>query len=212
MSRKSPPPAPAVRVLGVLGGIASGKSAVARALAGERGVVLDADRLAREALESPAVVARLRERFGDAALGPDGRPDRPFLAARAFASADDRRALEGWTHPVVRARILAELEAARASGRSPVVLDVPLLLENDAQHGLAGLCDALIFVQTEESTRIARAAANRGWNADEIARREAAQWPLDEKRARADHVVINEGTPDELARQVRELAARLDLA
>src|SRR6185503_16340812 len=120
-------------VLGVLGGIASGKSAAARLLAGPDGVVISADELAREALDSPAVLARVRERFGDQAVGPDGRADRGFIARIVFDPERGRAArseLEGWTHPLVRARIAERLSAARAAGVPRVVLDVPLLLEN----------------------------------------------------------------------------------
>src|SRR5262245_60345192 len=99
-------------VLGVLGGIAAGKSAVARLLAGRDGVVISADELARAALDSPAVLARVRERFGAAAIGPDGRADRAFLARAVFdpaRGAEHRAALESWTHPLVRDRIMERL-------------------------------------------------------------------------------------------------------
>jgi dephospho-CoA kinase len=99
------------------------------------------------------------------------------------------------------------LEAARASGVPRIVLDVPLLLENDARHGLVAECDALVWVETDPSLRAARAAATRGWSTDEVARREAAQWPAEAKRARARHVVENDGTLDDLRRAVARVLA-----
>lgn len=186
------------RVLGVLGGIASGKSAVARFLAGPDGVVLDADRVARDVLASDEVRAELVARFGPSILLPDGSPDRARLAERVFASPDDRRELERLTHPRVRATLRAALEAARKRCVPRIVLDVPLLLENDPEHGLARACDALVFVDADERARDARATATRGWQSGEVARREAAQMPLAHKRERADFVLQNDGSLEQL--------------
>lgn len=204
MDPNAAPPAPST-VIGLLGGIAAGKSAVARLLVGERGVVLDADALAREELGSPEIRARLAAHFGPGVLHPDGSPDREAIAQRVFASAEERARLEGWIHPRVRARIRAALAEARAAGRSPVVLDVPLLLENDAQHGLAGECDFLVFVEADARLRDRRAVERRGWAPGEVERRERAQLPLAEKRARARHVVENDGDLDQLAARVAQL-------
>ena len=210
----SPLPRPTV-VLGVLGGIASGKSRVARILAGESGRVIDADELAEEVLGLPEIVGRIRERFGEGCLDPEGRPDRKALAALVFdpkTGDEARRALEGWTHPLVRARILERLREARAAGIPCVVLDVPLLLENDARHGLVKQCDALVFVDADLPARDRRASHARGWPPGEVARREATQLELDEKRKRADVVVPNNGSPEELARAVEDALHRLGIA
>jgi len=194
-------------VFGVLGGIASGKSAVARELAGPEGVVLDADREAHEVLRRPEVLAALRAEHGAGIFGDDGALDRSALARIVFADPAARARLEDLTHPLVRANLRARLEAARASGVPRIVLDVPLLLENDARHGLVAECDALVWVETDPSLRAARAAATRGWSTDEVARREAAQWPAEAKRARARHVVENDGTLDDLRRAVARVLA-----
>lgn len=199
-------------VLGILGGIASGKSAVARALAGPEGVVVDADALAREALASPEVVARLVEAYGVEVLDPAGAPRRDWLAARVFDEPEERRRLEGWIHGTVRARILTALADAEARGVARVVLDVPLLLENDAQHGLVARCDRLIFVDSDREIRDRRAQERRGWAPGEVARRETAQLPLDVKKSRADHVIPNDGTLDELTVAVDALLAELAAA
>lgn len=199
-------------VIGVLGGIASGKSAVARLLAGREGLVISADELAREALDSPAVLARVRERFGPRAIGPDGRADRAVLAALVFdpeGGAALRSELESWTHPLVRDRIRERSSAARASGVPRIVLDVPLLLENDALHGLARLCDVLVFVEARDDERERRAQRERGWTSGEVTRREAAQLPLHEKKKRAQHVIQNDQGLPELERAVQGLLERL---
>lgn len=198
-------------VFGVLGGIASGKSAVARLLAGETGVVISADEYAREALDSATVQERLLATFGPRAVGADGRADREFLARRVFSDPRERELLEGWIHPVVRERISVALAEARRQAAPRVVLDVPLLLENDAEHGLLAQCDHLVFVAAPQTERDRRAVAHREWATGEVARREATQMPLDEKRRRADFVVRNDGSLSETAREVDRILSDLQL-
>ena len=201
------PPVP--MVIGILGGIASGKSLAAKLLVGPSGRVIDADSLAHEVLASDEVTSLVRDHFGSEALGPDGRPDRPALARIVFDDPGARKLLESWTHPRVRAMILARLEEARAEGIAKVALDVPLLLENDEAHHFVGHCDALVFVDCDDAER-ARRAAQRGWSPDELARREAAQLPLSEKKRRADHVLPNSGSTAELEGAVRDALRRLE--
>jgi dephospho-CoA kinase len=199
-------------VLGILGGIAAGKSAVARLLAGPAGVVLSADALAHEALDSPEVQERVRARFGSRAIGPEGKVDRAVLAREVFDPQRGpalRAELESWTHPLVRDRIMERLRAARDGGVPRVVLDVPLLLENDARHGLARLCDVLVFVDVPDDERDRRAQRERGWSRGEVFRREAAQLALAEKKRRAHHVLPNHQGLAELERAVQELLERL---
>ena len=203
---QGPPPL----VLGLVGGIASGKSTVARLLSGPEGWVIDADALAHEVLDSPEVVERVRERFGAGAVGPEGRVERAFLAARVFAPGADpaaRRELEDWIHPRVRARILGLLSEAQAAGVARVVLDVPLLLES--AQALLTRCDAVILVDSSEEDRDRRARESRGWPPGEVARRESTQMPLDEKRRRADHVIPNQGSLEELERAVAKVLSEL---
>ncbi|QDU84403.1 Dephospho-CoA kinase [Planctomycetes bacterium Pla163] len=194
-------------VVGVLGGIASGKSLVARLLAGDDGAVVDADRVAHAVLASDAVTRKVRERFGDAVLGVDGRPDRRALAQVVFEDSEARAALEGWIHPLVRDRIRTALDAARTA--SIVVLDVPLLLENDREHGLRAACDVLVHVDAPVEQRTARAVTERGWAPDELARRERAQLPQDEKRRAAQHVIVNDGDLDQLKSRCADLRRHL---
>ncbi|MCB9876033.1 MAG: dephospho-CoA kinase [Planctomycetes bacterium] len=180
--RPSPP-----LVVGLVGGIASGKSTVA-AMFADRGLRhLDADQVAREVSGEPEVLAEVAERLGPRFVR-DGALDRAGLAAAVFADPAARRALEAIVHPRVRARLEAGIAAATAAGDS-VLLDVPLLFE----AGLFQRCDTVVFVATSDETRATRARA-RGWADGELARREANQLPLAEKQARAEHVIDNDGT------------------
>jgi len=196
-------------VLGVLGGIASGKSAASTAVAGPQGLVISADGIAREILNSPEVSQKISDTFGPEFLDSRGLPDRDTLAAQIFVDSGRRKMLESWIHPLVRERILAELEQARAKGLARVALDVPLLLENDAEHGFVALCDALLFIEVPADVRERRAVANRGWAAGEVARREAAQLPLDEKRARADFIIVNDGDLEQLEHEIQRVLASI---
>ncbi|MEM8712594.1 MAG: dephospho-CoA kinase [Planctomycetota bacterium] len=213
---ESPPGEPAAYprtvVLAVLGGIASGKSYVARLLAGPTGVVLNADEAAHAALRSPEIIERLREAFGAEILDPEGLPDRAALGAIVFADPEARKRLEEWIHPVVRATLHTALEDAAARGVSRVVLDVPLLLENAAEHGLLASCDHLVFIDTADADRDARAVETRGWAPGEVARREAAQLPLTEKRQAADLIIDNRGDLDSLLRNVQAALISLGLS
>jgi dephospho-CoA kinase len=169
--------APGIVVVGLVGRIASGKSTVARALAARGAEVIDADALAHEALDEPAVRAAVGRRFGAGVLRDDGRVNRAALAAVVFggdaAAVAALRDLEALVHPRVRARIEAALErfrrAATGGGPRVVVLDVPLLM----QAGWDELCDRLLLVACDEEVRRRRLAA-RGWTAEHRDRRDAA--------------------------------------
>lgn len=203
------PPSPLPVILGVLGGIASGKSAVAKRLAGPSGVVVSADELAHAALATCS--AKVEATFGPGLVDASGSVDRAALATRVFSDPGARATLEGWIHPLVRARILAVLAEAEEQGIPRVVLDVPLLLENDAQHGLVARCHHLVFVDAPAGERDRRAVERRGWEPGEVARREATQFPLTEKLARADFVVTNSGSLEELYAAVDQVLAEAGL-
>ncbi|MBL8898201.1 MAG: dephospho-CoA kinase [Planctomycetes bacterium] len=203
---------PHLRIVGVLGGVAAGKSTAARVLEEAGALRLDADALALRRLEEPEVRKALRERFGPEVLDAEGRVDRPALARLAFSAPAARRELEELIHPVVRARLAAALDAAERAAEadgSPrwVVLDVPLLVES----GWAHLCDHLLFLETPAAVREARARADRGWGDGEVARREAAQVALEVKRRLAERIFANEDVAalrESLLAWLREARAR----
>jgi dephospho-CoA kinase len=190
-------------ILGLTGGVASGKSLVARLLAERGAVVLDADRAGHEALRLPHVEEAVRRRFGAGVFGPDGRVDRPRLARIVFDPSLEgvarRQDLERLTHPEI-ARLLARQIETLPSDTPLVVLDAALLLE----AGWDKLCGKFVFVDASPQVRLARAKA-RGWTAEEFAAREAAQESLDFKRRRADLVIDNSGRLEDTQVQVQRL-------
>ncbi|NYT95702.1 dephospho-CoA kinase [Salinispora sp. H7-4] len=191
-----------VLMVGLTGGIGSGKSAVAARLAGLGAVIVDADQLSREVVApGTAGLAEIVATFGDRVLGPDGALDRAALGALVFTDEPGRRALEAIIHPRVRTRT-AELVAAAPPG-AVVVNDVPLLVES----GLSPTYHLVIVVQTALSIRLERLTRDRGMAPAEARRRIAAQADDDRRRAVADVVLTNDGTRDELHRAVDALWA-----
>lgn len=189
-------------VIGLTGGIASGKSVVATRLAELGAVHIDADLLAREVVEpgTPAL-ERIAEEFGPDVVAEDGRLDRAALGAIVFSDETKRLALNGITHPAVWTR--AEELLARARHDDPqavVVYDVPLLVEASAERPMA--FDLVVVVQADTETRISRMVDLRGMSRDEAARRLSAQATDAERLAVADVVIDNNGTLDETLRQV----------
>jgi dephospho-CoA kinase len=190
-----------MRVLGLTGGIGSGKSMVAQMFARLGAVVIDADRLAREVVEpgQPAL-QEIATTFGPDVLLPDGHLDRPRLAGIIFADAAERAKLDAITHPRIRARLEEEIKARR-SGPGVLIVDIPLLYENDRTHSL----ERVIVVWIDPQTQLKRIRQRDGLSADAAAQRIAAQMPLDAKRARADHVIDNSGNPEDTERQVEAI-------
>ena len=186
-------------VLGLTGAPGSGKSFVARAFADLGAAVVDADALARAALDTDDVQDRLRAWWGDGIVGPDGTTDRAAVGRRVFDNPDELRRLEGLVHPIVgheRARLHEHYR--RDPAVTAIVEDCPLLLES----GLDAECDVVVLVEASEAMRQARVAEHRGWSAAELARRDRNQWPLDIKRERADHVIVNDAGHVDVSRQV----------
>jgi dephospho-CoA kinase len=189
-------------VVGLIGGIGSGKSQVAAALARRGGKVIRGDELGQEALRQPEVREQVVARWGAEVLDENGAVQRRRLAAIVFADEAERRAVEALVHPWIEERIKAEVENARADPNVKiVVLDAAIMLE----AGWSGLCDRLLYVDAPEEVRRSRVAEQRGWTAKDMEAREAAQLPLTEKRAAADHVLDNSAGLAHLERQVDEL-------
>jgi dephospho-CoA kinase len=195
-----------VRLVGLTGGIASGKSTFA-ALLRARGVpVVDADALAREAVRpgAPALTA-IATAFGPQALLPDGSLDRRWIGARVFADPEERRRLEAITHPAVRALMAAELVRLEAAGHTLAFYDVPLLYE----VGLDAAMDSVVVVWTPPAVQLARLVERDGLTPAEAQARISAQLPIDEKAARADFIVENVGPPEALGPKADRLLADL---
>jgi dephospho-CoA kinase len=175
-------------IIGIAGGIGSGKSTVAR-LFGELGcVVISSDDQVRQAYKDPAVLEEIRDWWGAAAFHPDGTLNRRAVADRVFASPEERRRLEGLIHPRVQWMRDAVMADRSHDPEVPAFIwDTPLLFET----GLNEQCDAVVFVDTPDAARQQRLTATRGWQAGEFRRREKSQLPLDRKRQMSDYVISN---------------------
>jgi dephospho-CoA kinase len=190
-----------VLFVGLTGGIGAGKSTVAELLTDRGAIVIDGDLIARRVVEpgQPALAA-IVERFGPEVLGNDGRLDRPALAARAFASEEDRLALEAITHPAIGAEFLREMSEAPPD--AIVVNDVPLLVES--KGAAARGYEVVIVVEAPRDVRLKRLEV-RGLSREDAEARMAAQATDEERRAVATHLLHNGGTREELEAQVEEL-------
>jgi dephospho-CoA kinase len=189
-----------IRVLGIAGGIGSGKSEVARAFERLGALVVDSDVEARAALERPDVQAQLVAWWGPGVLKRGGGVDRKAIADIVFKDEAERRKLEGLIHPLVRSQRAVLVREAAARGARLAVIDAPLLFE----AGVDRECDAVVFVDAPRATRLRR-VRDRGWNEAEFSRREASQMPLEEKRRRSQYTISNSGGLEELEEQVRRV-------
>lgn len=190
--------------VGLTGGVASGKSAVAAKLASMGAVVIDADALARQVVEpgTPGLAA-IKDTFGEGILLPDGSLDRPALGAIVFSDAAQRAKLNEIVHPLVREQAEALREAAAPGAL--VVEDIPLLVES----GQADRFDAVIVVQAPHDERIRRMVQDRGWSRDDAEARMAAQATDEQRAAVADYLLDNSGSLEELEAQVASLYRQL---
>jgi dephospho-CoA kinase len=195
------------RVVGLTGGIASGKSTVARLLAQLGAVVIDADAIVHE-LQAPGspLLAELARAFGPQILTAAGELDREALGALVFGDAQARERLNAIMHPRVAAEMLRRLASARERGAAVVVLDIPLLFEGrraGTGTGAAVGFDATLVVAASEEQQVDRQMRRDGRSREEALRRVRAQMPLAEKKALADVVIDNSGSPEETERQLR---------
>ncbi|MGA1837097.1 dephospho-CoA kinase [Herbiconiux sp. 11R-BC] len=196
-------------VIALTGGIAAGKSTVTKRLRELGAVTIDADQLAREAVEpgTPGLAA-IRDRFGASVIAPDGSLDRPALGAIVFADEAARLDLNGITHPAIAALLKQRLaETAAADPDAVVVYDVPLLAESGGRRG--GLFEFVVVVEAPAEQRVERLIALRGMPRDEAERRIASQASDAERRALADVVIDSGGTLDETLAQVDAAWERL---
>lgn len=187
-------------VLGITGGIASGKSAVARRLRERGAVVFSADEASRAVLSpSGAILAALTREFGPEIVAHDGTLDRAALGARVFSDARTRERLNRIMHPAILRLLRAQIDAAREDLRAEtlIVIEVPLLFETN----LSGWFERIVVVAASEPTQIARLIARNGLDEAEARRRLASQWPIEEKAKRADFVIWNDGSLADLERE-----------
>ncbi|MNW24391.1 Dephospho-CoA kinase [compost metagenome] len=190
--------------VGLTGGVASGKSAVAAKLAALGAVVIDADALARQVVEpgTPGLAA-IKDTFGEAVLLADGSLNRPALGAIVFADEAARAKLNAIVHPLVREQA-AKLRQGAPAG-SLVVEDIPLLVET----GQLDSFDAVVVVAAPHAERIRRMVQDRGWTREDAEARMAAQATDDQRAAVADYLLDNSGTLEELEGQVSALYRQL---
>ena len=195
-----------MRVFGLTGGIASGKSTVAKMFADLGAPVIDADQIAREVVEpgQPALAEIVRA-FGAGVLDERGALDRKKLGAIVFADESKRQALNAITHPRIALATQTRLAGLREQGAPLALYEAALLVENDIHRGL----DGLIVVKTDEARQRERLAARDALDDAQVGARLAAQAPLEEKLRAATWVIDNSGSVEETRRQVTELWNRL---
>jgi dephospho-CoA kinase len=196
-----------MRIIGLTGNIASGKSTVAARLAAKGAHVIDADQLARDAVApgTPALTAIL-ERWGPGVGSAAKGLDRAALRQIVFRDAAARAELDAIVHPAIAALRESALDRARAAGTQIVVCDIPQLFE----AGLEDTVQEIVLVDAPAAHRRARLHAHRALTGDDADAMIAAQMPSERKRARAHHVIENSGTVDELHAKVDALWETLD--
>jgi len=189
-------------VVGLTGGIASGKSTVARLLGGLGARVVDADQLARRVV-APGTpgLAEIAAAFGAEMLGADGTLDRGRLGQRVFSNDEARRRLEGITHPRIAAAFVHEVLQAAAEGVEVLVYEAALLVES----GGTGAVERLVVVAAPPAVQRRRVGARDGLDAAAAQARLDAQATMEAKIAVADHVIMNEGSLEDLERKVNAL-------
>ena len=193
------PPQPLL--IGLVGGIASGKSLVADQMRALGGVVLDADLAGHEVLRDQEVIDALHERWGDGIVALDGSLSRSVIAKIVFSAGnqEEKRYLESVAHPRIAARIQEQIARHHAAGSRVLILDAALLFE----AGWDKKCDLIVFVSAPREVRLSRALA-RGWSERDFLARESTQLPLDEKRSRSGYIIDNSGLAEQTRQQVGE--------
>lgn len=193
-----------MKKLGVVGGIASGKSQVSKTFESWGAHRIDGDELGHQVLKQEEVCKRLHDRWGDRVLNENRELDRRAIAAIVFAEGRDGsealQFLEGITHPRISRLIGDQIELAERQGQIAVVIDAAIMLK----AGWAHHCDVLVFVDASRSVRLQR-AMKRGWTEVQFDAREAQQWPVEQKRAHCQFVVNNGGSLESMKQQAAEV-------
>lgn len=199
-----------MKIIGILGGVASGKSIVAEHFRHLGAQVLDADQIGHEVLEEPEVIQAARQRWGEAVVDEDGQIKRSEVAKIVFAPPPsgprELAYLEQVTHPRIGDRLKQRFQQVRQHGDAEiVVLDAAVMLKS----GWDRFCDHIVFIEVPRNLRLQR-ALERGWSYADFAARESAQESLERKRAAADYVIDNSGSIDSTRQQVESLWQSLD--
>jgi len=193
-------------IVGIAGGIGSGKSFVARLLGEMACKIISADDLVKLAYNQEPVRETVRQWWGEAVFKPDGSVNRGAIAQKIFVDPAERRRLENLLHPLVAAmRRQVMQESAGDPQVVAFVWDTPLLFESGANDQ----CDAVIFVDAPPDLRKDRVARDRGWDEQELARRENLQWPLDRKRKISDYIIQSTADSGVARSQVRDVLSRI---
>lgn len=200
-------------MIGLVGGIGSGKSFLAKELKKNHAVVIvEGDAAGHEVLKETAVKQSLRQTFGDQIFDRSGEVDRKRMSELVFGSGPAREsaraALEAIVHPRITDRLIQEIREAQSQpGVEFVVLDAAVLLE----AGWRKLCDKVIFVEASDRQRLERVAASRGWTLEQLRAREESQLPLEQKRKEADDVVDNSQGAEHARIQLEAALSRMEL-
>ena len=193
-------------IIGIAGGIGSGKSFVAQLFREMGCYVIDSDQLVREAYRDDAVKQTLRGWWGDAIFRADGEINKSEIARRIFADPDEKKRLERLLHPMANDRRDVLMNSVKNDAQViAFAWDTPLLFET----GLNRQCDAVVYVESPLDVRLDRVRQTRGWDRAELLRREKLQMPLDKKRELSDYVIRNTADAGDARSQVREVLSRI---
>ena len=191
-----------MKIVGLTGGIACGKSTMAQMFKELGASIIDADKISRQlTLPGGEALESIREAFGDFVFYPDGTLNRSVLADIVFQSGEEREKLNALMHPLVDRRVREKIETCRKMGALVVVLDVPLLFE----VGVDALADITLCASSPQEVQIERLRKRSGLNREQAMRRIQSQMPLAEKEKLADVVVHTDCPEDELGKKVQEL-------
>lgn len=189
-------------VIGLTGGIASGKSTVSGMIRDWGYPIVDADVIAKEAVDQgkPAY-DQIAAAFGGAVLKEDGAIDRQKLGSIIFQDSEKRQLLNSIVHPAVREEMLKQRDGAKANGEKAVILDIPLLFESKLSH----FADRTLLVWVSENVQLERLTGRNGYTEEEAKMRISSQMPLEEKKALADAIIDNNGTLEQTKEQLKML-------
>ncbi len=193
-------------VIGLTGGVGAGKSTVAEMFALLGAAIIDSDKLIHQQYADPQVVETLRQWWGDKVVSADQRIDRAAIAAIVFNDANALSRLQAMLYPKIeekRRSLMADYR--KDSMIAAIVLDSPKLFE----AGLNKECDCIIFVETDESIRRMRTSQTRGWDSQELSKREKLLDPLDKKKTLADYVLVNHAGKADVAREVKRIFSKV---